>query len=185
MIRTATLTQSYTTKYSPYIKTLRPARGVFYLQACRLIFTARKAPGINRLARFLRQSQLVYPSCHMKRVLLLLLPLMLLTACEKQYLVPSGDVPGWLKEIIREAEAGEGTSSIYASDMGAWIRYKYDGNYYYEWVNPVMSSFPPVYDHDGRLFTMDQDEYAMYQNGKCCKKYVWKGSAFPDDYDEW
>jgi hypothetical protein len=121
----------------------------------------------------------------MKRVLLLMLPVMLLTACEKQYLVPSGDVPAWLKEIIREAEAGESSSSIYATDIGAWIRYRYEGKYYYEWINPVMSSFPPVYDHDGGLFPMDQDKYTRYQNGKCCKKYVWKGSAFPDDYDEW
>jgi len=137
------------------------------------------------MARFLREIASVYPLCHMKRVLLYLLPVIMLAACEKQYLVPSGDVPAWLKEIIREAEAGESSSSIYATDIGAWIRYRYEGKYYYEWINPVMSSFPPVYDHDGSLLSMDQDTYTRYQNGKCCKKYVWKGSAFPPDYDEW
>lgn len=120
----------------------------------------------------------------MKRILLLLLPVLMLASCERQYLVPSDEVPAWLKEIIREAEAGD-SSSIYASDIGAWIRYKYEGNYYYEWLNPIMSSFPPVYDHGGSLLSLDQDAFIKYQDGKCCKKYVWKGSAFPDDYDEW
>jgi hypothetical protein len=121
----------------------------------------------------------------MKRVILLLLPVMLLTACEKQSFVPSGDVPEWLKEMIREAEEGDSNPPMYGTDFGAWVRYKYAGNYYFEWINPILSSFPPVYDQSGRLSNMDQDEYARYQNGKCCKKYVWKGSAFPDDYDEW
>ena len=116
----------------------------------------------------------------MKRVLLLLLPVIMLTACEKQYLVPSGDVPAWLKEMILDAEKGESKPPMYASDLGAWVRYKYDGNYFFEWINPIMSSFPPVYDHDGNLLSMDHDKYTRYQTGKCCKKYVWKGSAFPE-----
>jgi hypothetical protein len=155
------------------------------LRARGLTFPGRNPPEINQVARFLREIVSLNLLCRMKRVLLLLLPVMMLTACEKKDLVPSGDVPVWLREIIREAESGENTSSIYATDIGAWIRYKYEGNYYYEWINPIMSSFPPVYDNDGRLFPMDQDKYASYQNGKCCKKYVWKGSAFPVDYDEW
>ncbi|HCM60261.1 MAG TPA: hypothetical protein DIS74_07800 [Bacteroidales bacterium] len=120
----------------------------------------------------------------MKRVLLLLLPIMLLTACEKQYLVPSDEVPSWLKEMIREAEEGESNPPMYGSDFGAWVRYKYDGNYFFEWINPVSSSFPPVYNLEGNP-VMEQMVDAPYQNGKCCKKYIWKGSAFPDDYDEW
>ncbi len=121
----------------------------------------------------------------MKRVLLLLLPVLLPASCERQYLVPSDEVPAWLKEMISEAEAGESTPPMYTTDFGAWIRYRYDGDYYFEWLNPVMSSFPPVYDYDGTLLSLDQDAFIKYQNGKCCKKYVWKGSAFPDDYDEW
>jgi hypothetical protein len=120
----------------------------------------------------------------MKSVLLLLLPVMMLTACEKQHLVPSGDVPVWLKEMILEAEEGESNPPMYGSDFGAWVRYRYDGNYFFEWINPIMASFPPVYNHDGDLI-MEQIVYTPYQNGKCCKKYVWKGSSFPDDYDEW
>ena len=120
----------------------------------------------------------------MKRVLLLLLPVMMLTSCEKQYLVPSGDVPAWLKDMILDAEKGESNPPMYASDFGAWVRYKYDGNYFFEWINPIMSSFPPVYNQAGDK-VMEQVVYVPYQNGKCCKKYVWKGSAFPDDYDEW
>jgi hypothetical protein len=142
------------------------------------------ATGGKSMARFLREIASAYPLCLMKRVLLLLLPVIMLTACEKQNLVPSGDVPGWLKELIREAEEGQSTTPMLASDMGAWVRYKYEGNYYFEWINPIMSSFPPVYDVAGDQ-VMEQAVYAPYQTGKCCKKYVWKGSAFPPDYDKW
>lgn len=121
----------------------------------------------------------------MKRVLLLLLPVIMLTSCEKQFLVPSGDVPVWLKEMIREAEAGEPASPMLGSSFGAWVRYKYEGEYYFEWINPVSSFFPPVYDWHGNTFSFDNAIYSDYQNGKCCKKYVWKGSEFPDDYDDW
>jgi hypothetical protein len=120
----------------------------------------------------------------MKRVILLLLPVIMLTSCEKQNLLPSGDIPPWLKEMIREAEAGESSPPMFASDMGAWVRYRYEGNYFFEWLNPIMSSLPPVYTREG-LQVMDQSVYIPYQNGKRGKKYVWKGSSFPPEYDEW
>lgn len=120
----------------------------------------------------------------MKRVILLLLPVIMLVACEKQNLVPSGEVPPWLRDMIREAEAGISSPPMFATDMGAWVRYRYEGNDYYEWRNPIMSSFPPVYNRAGFKLT-EQSVYIPYQNGKCCMKYVWKGSSFPADYDEW
>lgn len=121
----------------------------------------------------------------MKRVLLLLLPVIMLTSCERQYLVPSGDVPAWLREMISEAESGVSAPPMFASSFGAWKRYEYDRIYYFEWINPVSSYFPPVYDFSGNEFPFTHEKYTEYQNGKCCRKYVWKGSEFPPDYDEW
>lgn len=120
----------------------------------------------------------------MKKILpLLLLPALLLISCEKQYLVPADEVPGWLKTRIAEIEEEIAENPKSALNIGAWIRYEYKDQYYYEWHNPLSSSFPPVYNADGDMMTYAWDGDDEYYNEKCCKKFVWKGSSWIDAFD--
>jgi hypothetical protein len=118
----------------------------------------------------------------MKKFLLFLLPAMLLISCERQYLLPSDEVPGWLKTRIAEIEDQINSNPRSGLDVGAWIRYEYKDQYYFEWHNLLSSSFPPIYDTTGDMMTFSWDSNDEYQTDKCCKKYIWKGSSWNDDF---
>ncbi len=117
----------------------------------------------------------------MKKILFLLMPMMLLVSCEKQYLIPSDEVPYWLKQRIAETEKQLRSDSHSGYEMTAWSRYSYEGSYYYEWYNVVSSAFPPVYNTKGDLMTFSSDVYMQYQAEKCCRVIVWKSPDYPDD----
>jgi hypothetical protein len=128
----------------------------------------------------------------MKQFLLLLLPAMLLISCERQYLLPSDEVPGWLKKSIADTEDIISSDSRSGLTISAWVRYGYKDQYYFEWHNILSSSFPPVYDFDGDMMTFSWNStdaldanatYDDYQKDKCCKEYIWKGPAWTDDFD--
>lgn len=121
----------------------------------------------------------------MKKILLVLLPAILLISCEKQYLVPADEVPEWLKTRIAEIEDEIEANPKSGLDIGAWIRYEYNDQYYFEWHNLLSSSFPPIYDTDGNIMTYSWDNSSGYQKDKCCKKFVWKGPSWNDEYDGW
>lgn len=129
----------------------------------------------------------------MKKFLLFLLPAMMLISCERQYLLPSDEVPGWLKIRIAEIEDQINSNPRSGLDVGAWVRYEYQDQYYFEWHNLLSSSFPPIYDFDGDMMTFSWNSTDVldsnanwddYQKDKCCKKYIWKGSAWNDAF-EW
>ncbi len=113
----------------------------------------------------------------MKKVFILLLFSLFLTSCEKDYLVPNKEVPQWLKDRI--AKDQKDTNSF--SDISAWIRYEYNGKYYYEYNLMTSSQFPPVFTDDGQLLSQTKDSYIDYMNNKCCKKYIWKGKTYSLD----
>ncbi len=110
---------------------------------------------------------------------------MLLISCERQYLLPSDEVPGWLKTRIAEIEDEIRANPRSGLDIGAWVRYEYQDQYYFEWHNPLSSSFPPIYDFDGDMMTFSWDSNDEYQKDKCCKKYIWKGSAWNNNFNGW
>lgn len=121
----------------------------------------------------------------MKILLHFLLPAVLLISCERQYLLPADEVPGWLKTRIAEIEDEIKANQTSALNICAWIRYEFNDQYYFEWHNLLSSSFPPVYNADGEMMTYSWDSADEYQKAKCCKKFVWKGSSWKDAYDGW
>lgn len=104
----------------------------------------------------------------LKKIFFLLILTIVLFACDKDNLVPTDEIPEWLKERIEEEESG----------ITAWIRYEYMDEYYFEYMNPILSSWPPTYDYDGNY--IEGSIYQNYQENKCCKKYVWKASRYEE-----
>ncbi|MBE0677658.1 MAG: hypothetical protein IH592_02725, partial [Bacteroidales bacterium] len=98
----------------------------------------------------------------MKKIMLFLLPALMLVSCEKNYLVPADEVPSWLKNRIAETEKELQSNPKSGLDMGAWIRYSYEGDYYFEWLSPISSSFPPIHSYDGELMTYFTSLYQKY-----------------------
>ena len=120
----------------------------------------------------------------MKKIMLLLLPAMMLVSCEKNYLVPDGEVPSWLKDRIAETEKEIQSNPKSGLDICAWVRYTYKGDYYYEWINLLSSTWPHLYNHKGEWMTLSTMEIEKYRDEKCCKQFIWKGSNYIDGVED-
>jgi PBP1b-binding outer membrane lipoprotein LpoB len=114
----------------------------------------------------------------MKKLALLLALALFLLSCEKDYLIPKKDVPNWLKDRIQQDEESLKSQPRSALNVSAWIRYAYDGNYYYEFVNLTSSMGPQIYMQDGTAFTYTDKNFSKFLSEKCCKLYIWKGPSY-------
>lgn len=116
----------------------------------------------------------------MKKILFLLPLFLILITCEKRtdYLIPSSEVPKWLKDRISHDEEIIKSNPRSGLEIAAWIRYKYNGNYFFEYRNGLSSAGPETLDHDGVQIMFLQAPYLNYNSEKCCKQYVWKGPSY-------
>ena len=120
----------------------------------------------------------------MKKILLLLLPALLLISCEKNYLVPAAQVPEWLEDRIAETEKEIRSDPKSSLKICAWVRFTYEDDYYYEWINLLSSYWPHLYNQKGELMTFDSMDIYKYWNEKCCKQFIWKGPDYIDGIEE-
>jgi len=120
----------------------------------------------------------------MKKLLILLILSLFIVSCEKEKLndtfVPASEIPGWLKEKITTEQIAALSGQYSSLEVSAWIRYKFEGNYFFEYNNLLSSTFPPIYNFDGLIITTEQEPYLDYHSKKCCKRFVWKGSSYID-----
>ena len=116
----------------------------------------------------------------MKETFLLVTFFFLLISCDKDYLVPDSEVPKWLKEKIAQDEKIIDSDTKLMQNYGAWIRYEFSGNYYYEYDNPLSSTMRQVYSHNGDLVNTSISPYLRYWDEKCRKKYIWKAPKYKE-----
>lgn len=110
----------------------------------------------------------------------LLIPLILVSistlSCEKDNLIPKKDIPDWLKENIKALEQEIKADPTTILSYSSWVRYEWKNNYYFEFINPISSSFPIPKTISGEMLNIYTDPLAIeYPNEKCCMRYVWKG----------
>lgn len=116
----------------------------------------------------------------MKRTFFFILFSVSMISCEKDLLLPDSEVPDWLKERIANDEAIIQSNPQSGLDAAAWIRYRYDGNYYFEYLNLLSSAFPAIYSYEGVQTMTLFDNYQDFISGRCCKIYVWKGKSYTE-----
>jgi hypothetical protein len=114
----------------------------------------------------------------MKKILFLILLATITASCERVQLPSDPELPGWLKVRIAQDEEIIRTNAHSGLEIGAWMRFNFEGDYYFEYLNLLSSSFPPIYNLEGERVMADQNDYRDYSAGKCCKKYIWKGPAY-------
>ena len=114
----------------------------------------------------------------MKKTFVLIVLSLCIFSCEKDNLVSGDEVPEWLKVRIAQDEVEIKRNPQSGLDIGAWIRYKYLSNYYFEYHNLLSSAGPPIYDYNGVIIMLDQEPYLNYYDDKCCKQFVWKGPSY-------
>lgn len=115
----------------------------------------------------------------MKKFILVLSFLAILVSCNKETDNRS-QLPQWLQDKIttEEAEIAANPTSVYI--LGAWMIYSYQGASFFEYHNNTFSSLPKVYYYDGTEMPYSGTIYTDYQEGKCCKQFIWKGADYVD-----
>ena len=117
----------------------------------------------------------------MKKILFLLVIVSLAYSCQKNELVPEDEIPNWLKERIAQDELAIEDDPQSGLDMAAWIRYKFEKRYYFEYYNMYSSSLPINYTYEGVVMSYSSTVYDEYLDNRCCKRYVWKGPSYIGD----
>ena len=114
----------------------------------------------------------------------LLLIAFLFCSCEKEDLVPEGEWPQWLKENIEMHEQSIKENPKAMAGIAAWKRTEWRQEYYYEYINLLLSSMQRPISHSGDtldVFVGDMD--SDYHKEKCCSIYVWKGPDYISIFD--
>jgi hypothetical protein len=77
----------------------------------------------------------------MRKIALMFFFSLLLFSCEKTLPnVPDDEIPAWLKKRISQDEQAIQTNPKYLTSWGAWIRYKWQKKYDFEYHNILSSS---------------------------------------------
>lgn len=119
----------------------------------------------------------------MKIIYFVLLLILFVSACKKDNTLSQDEIPNWLKERILEDEEFIASNPQSGLDIACWLRYEYSNNYYFEYVNLLRSSLPPVYDYEGNEINAYLEIDSDYLKKRCCKLYVWRGPSYVDLYD--
>lgn len=116
----------------------------------------------------------------MKKSALLFALFFFLVTCQKNEsenygntLVNENEIPNWLKSQILLQSKKE------ISSTSAWIRYKWNNEAYFEYYNLSSSTFAyPISFSGDTLKTCPVCKGNDYNDHKCCKQFIWKGSHY-------
>lgn len=104
-----------------------------------------------------------------------------LLSCEKDYLIPDKEVPEWLKVKISQDEKMMNEHPSSCLYYGAWLRYSWKDEFYFEYHCSCSSSSPMLISAKGdTLQIMANDVSEDYYKEKCCRQLVWKAPKYED-----
>jgi hypothetical protein len=117
----------------------------------------------------------------MKKFAFLALFFLFFTSCEKDYLIPDTEVPGWLKAKISQDENLMKDSPKSMAYYGAWMRYQWQKEFYFEYHNVLSSDSPrPISMSGDTLHILANDINTAYCREKCCRQYAWKAPGYKE-----
>jgi hypothetical protein len=119
----------------------------------------------------------------MKQLLVILLLSFLITSCNKiktgVILIPDNEVPTWLKSDIEQQQNKILTSPKSTAPYGAWIRFNWNNDYYFEYHNYLSSSSPKAISFNrDTLHIIANDINTDYGKNKCCRTFVWRAPKY-------
>jgi hypothetical protein len=115
----------------------------------------------------------------LKKIVLIFSFSFILYACEKDNLIPDKEVPEWLKAKISQDEQIIKDSPQLMNAYGAWMRYSWQNEYFFEYYNELSSSGPRAISTKGdTLHIYVNDINTDYYKEKCCRQYVWKAPHY-------
>ncbi|HEY5124515.1 MAG TPA: hypothetical protein VIK14_12350 [Ignavibacteria bacterium] len=117
----------------------------------------------------------------MKKLALMFFISIMFFSCAKDYLIPNKEVPDWLKTKISQDEQEMKDFPQSWKYYGAWVRYNWQNEYYFEYHNVLSESLPkPISAKGDTLHFYVFETTTDYYKEKCCKEFVWKAPEFKD-----
>jgi hypothetical protein len=117
----------------------------------------------------------------MRKIALMFFFSLIFFSCEKDFLIPDKEVPEWLKSKIKQEEQIIKESPQLMSAYGAWLRYDWQNEYYFEYHNELSSSFPRAISIKGdTLHIWANDVNTDYYKEKCCRQLVWEAPNYKE-----
>jgi hypothetical protein len=121
------------------------------------------------------------PYLAMKNPIIIISVALLMLSCEKDNFIPKEEIPDWLKTRIEIFDLLLKDSPKAMDAYGAWLRYEWENNYYFEYHNPLSSRTIQPISFQGDTLDYFTDPRAMdYDKNRCCKQYVWKGPRYKE-----
>jgi hypothetical protein len=117
----------------------------------------------------------------MKSVQILTIAFLLLTgiACSKDDdKLSSQPIPKWLKKQIEADEKTIASTPDLMQNYGAWLKYEFNGQTYFEYDNPLSALSRNPYSWEGKRVDVFQPPFTSYWKDKCCEQYVWKAPKY-------
>lgn len=114
----------------------------------------------------------------MKKYIFLIVVSISILCCHKDQSLLVNDVPEWLKNNISALEQQIKTDPGTIVAYTAWVRYEWENDYYFEYLNYSSSFKTGPTSRDGQILSITDPIYINYENEKCCQEYVWKGPRF-------
>jgi hypothetical protein len=102
-----------------------------------------------------------------------------IVSCQKED-YKEKEIPYWLKADIQKQEQIINESPRLMNSYGAWLRYQWKKDFYFEYHNDLSSSSPKATSYDGNTQIQVWDTTTNYYKEKCCKVYVWKAPEARD-----
>jgi len=125
------------------------------------------------------QFQVTLPkSDEMKKLLIFTLLAISTLSCEKNNLFPESEIPDWLKTQIEISEQQIQENPGKMPAFGAWVRFIWKTDCYFEYYNPVSSLLYEPISFDGVTLKFTDPKTTDYHKEKCCMRYVWKGPNY-------
>ncbi|MEH0155897.1 hypothetical protein V6R21_17255 [Limibacter armeniacum] len=88
------------------------------------------------------------------------------------------ELPTWLEERIIDDNAQIESDSMSMANFGAWKSYIYEGEFYFQYSNPVSSKAFDIYSLSGVAVDWSQMSFETYSKMKCCESIVWKAPKY-------
>lgn len=114
----------------------------------------------------------------MKRTLLIISFVLAAIACKKEETYIEVKNPDWLiSRIERDKEIIKSNPNS-GFEKAAWIRFEWEGDYYFDYINRDNSAGPETYTYDGTKLSFSAEAYAEYLAKRCCEHVIWVGPGY-------
>lgn len=114
----------------------------------------------------------------MNRVILIISFVLAISACKEEETYLDVKDPEWLQSRIERDEGLIEANPDSGFEKAAWIRFEWEGDYYFDYINLDNSAGAETYTYDGSKLSFSAEALAEYLAKRCCEHVIWVGPGY-------